>query len=62
MDAKEEVSNAALISFLRGMLSATNMATHKPATIPNVEKETAKLLWLAVNPNSWAKSGSNGWK
>ena len=60
MEVSDEASRAKLMSFLRDMLSAMNMATHSPATMPRVEKETARLLWLAVNPNSRAKSGSNG--
>lgn len=59
-DATDEESWAALISFLRGMLSATNMAVHNPAAIPRVEKETARLLWLAVGLNSAARSESQG--
>ena len=58
----DEASKPVLISFFLGIRSAINMAVNKPNTIPRVEKETAKLLRLAVNPNSRAKSGNKGWK
>lgn len=45
----EETNRAVLMSFLRGIRSAMNIIVNNPKTIPRVEKETAKLLWLAVS-------------
>ena len=45
-------NSAALISFFLGIESATNIAVNSPTTIPSVENDMARLLWLADNPNS----------
>ena len=56
----EEANQPVPISFFLGIRSAMNIMVNKPNTMPRVEKETAKLLWLAVNEKSCAKSGSRG--
>lgn len=56
----EEESKAQLINCFLGIRSAINMAVNNPITIPNVEKDMARLLWLAVKENSLARSGRSG--
>lgn len=62
IEKMDEASRPVPMSLLRGIRSAMNIMVNNPNTMPNVENETAKLLWLADNEKSCAKSGKRGWK
>ena len=62
MQAMAETSSAVHIRAFLGNLSAANIATTNPPTMPRVENDTVRLLTDADRVKHSERSGSNGWK